>query len=176
MLAPLLILLAATSSTAAPAQWDFKRAAVVISGQAAVFEHQGIHQSVFLPQIGLSYNLTSGMNLVAICERDFQSKLTVGRVGARFLLSKIGPNVALGAGADVVTYADDGRAALSLHKDTSWQASLDADVVVARYKPAPGKEIGPAALFLVGSLSHDVQNELSTARIALRYQAVGGRP
>lgn len=163
-----------SAALSAPAQWSLERAAILVTAQGAVFESGGNSYSVFLPQVGLSYSLTSGMNLVAIAERDFQSHLTVGRLGARFLVSKFGQG-ALGLGADAVFYADDGRARLGLRKDTSWEASVHGEWPVARYAKRGDEAQGPAALFLCASASRDVQNELSTLRLGLRYQLVGGR-
>lgn len=160
----------ASRSGAAPPQWSLQRASIVLTAQGAVFDHDGQPTiSSFLPSLGLSYSATSAMSLVAIAERDFVRKLTVGRLGARFRVANLGDG-AIGLGIDGVFYADEGRKVLALAKETSWQASVHGEFPVAHYKN------NATMLFLTTSAAFDPNNSLRVYRGGLRFQLVGGRP
>ncbi len=161
-----------TSGTAhsAPPSWSLDRASLVLDAGAGVFKPDDAKQiESFLPQLGLSYSLTSKMSLIGAVERDFASKLTVSRAGARFLIAPMGQGQ-VGIGADLVNYADEGRDALNLSKDTSWSASIRGSWPVSKYKN------GATRFLLVGSCERDPQNALTSLRLGLRFQLVGGRP
>jgi hypothetical protein len=159
-----------TESQAAPAQWSFQRASVVLTAGAAQFDvNESPTVNAFLPGLGLSYSLTSQMSLVGVVERDVARDLTLGRAGARLHIADVGQGD-VGFGADLVAYGDNGRKYLNLQKETSFQASLNGAWPVSRYKN------GATCFWLVGSASYDPQNLLKTYRAGLRWQAIGGRP
>lgn len=115
----------------------------------------------------LSYSVTSMMALAGTVERGFSEDITVGHLGVRFLLAQVGVGQ-VAAGANVVGYGDAGAAGIA--KPTSWSASAHGNWPIA------WKGDGSVLAAGIVSAEWDMDNDLTTYRLGLRWQGWGGRP
>ncbi len=154
------------AASAAPARWSLDRASFGLDAKAAVTEPEG--GSSFLGGAYLSYSLTSQMSVAGTVERDFAGHLTIARAGVRFPIFHLdGGNGRVTAGANLVAYSDDGAAGIV--EPTSWDA-----VVSGSGRRAENE--GTTVLWGIASASYDPENDRSTYRLGLRWQALGGVP
>lgn len=166
----LLSVFLALPAVAAPARWSIERASLGFTASGAVFDREGVRTEAFLPDAYLTYNLTSQMTLAGLVERDFARHTTIGKAGVRFAVYKSEMSGArVYAGANIVGYGDEGATAL-VSKATSWDAQLGASY------PVWTEYSGATRAWGIVQIAHDSQNALTTARIGLRYQLIGGRP
>ena len=149
---------------AAPATWSLSRASFGIDAKAAVLESPE-RSSAFLPGAYLSWSATSQLSLAATIERDFSEHLTIGQLGARFLVARMSEGQ-LAAGVNLVGYGDEG--AEGFLKPTSWNASLHGSYPVWQRN-------GATVAWGIASASYDSDNSLGIYRLGLRYQGIGGR-
>lgn len=158
--------LPAVSAAQTPAL-SWHRVSVGADARGALVEHAGTDHTAFRPGAYLSYSVTSALSLAATLERGLKEDITVGHAGVRFLLAQMGMGQVY-AGANLVSYSDVGAA--GIEKPTSWSASLHGAYPVA------WKGDGSTLLFGTLSAETDMENDLQTYRIGLRWQAWGGRP
>lgn len=157
----------AVPAQAAPPKWSFDRASLGVTASAAVFDYGGERVESFLPDAYLTYNMTSTFTVATLAERDFTSDMTIGKAGVRFAVYRGYSGARVYAGANVVGYGDDGAAGLA--KATSWDAQLQAS-----YPAWKDKLTGQTRMWGIVGICHDSQNALTTARIGLRFQVIGG--
>ena len=153
---------------AAPAQWSLDRASLGVDAKAAILNTPAEQRSIFLPGAYLSYSLTSVLSLAGTVERDFQGHMTLGRAGFRFALARVGDGGRLWGGLNVVGYGDEGAAGIV--EPTSWEA-----VAQAAY-PVVWASNGATLAWGLASATFDPENDLTTFRVGLRAQLIGGKP
>lgn len=162
--------LLAQPAQAAPPKWSFDRASLGVTASAAVFDYGTERVESFLPDAYLTYNMTSTFTAASLVERDFARNLTIGKVGARFAVYKSDYSGArVYAGANLVGYGDEGAAGFA--KPTSWDAQLQGS-----YPVWVDRGSGATRAWGIVGICHDSQNALTTARIGLRFQLIGGAP
>lgn len=149
---------------ASPPSWSLTRASVVVTAQGAQIEGR----SYFLPAVGLSYSLTSQLSLIGETSHEFPTEGTINRLGARLHAASFGTGGAVGLGVNWVSY--QAPRLLAVSHEQSWTATIHAAFPVARWKN------GATALWGVASAERDPQNELTTYRLGMRAQLLGGKP
>jgi len=171
-LAVLLVLgFSASLALSAPTErWDFRRASLTVTAQAAIYEDSlGEVSSGFLPQVGVSYSLSRLISAIAAAERDWPNDVTIIRVGGRFAIvgTEAADRLHVFAGADYVSYADSGH--LPIIDENSWAGSLNGAWTML-------KQNDRDLVWLTASGSYDPENQLTIWRGGLRWQPWGGNP
>ncbi len=164
LICTLILLIALASAAAAQTlpTLSAQRVSVVATAQGVTFNGE---KPGFMPALGVGYNLTSALTLVADYAQDFAQESGVGRAGFRARIATVDDGVIYLGGGWVHYDNVPGAEARE-----SWEASLHGAWPLLRNRQ------GTIKASLIGSVTHDPGEALTTARLGMRWHILGGKP
>ncbi len=162
LLALLSLLMAADSHAQNPKTLSLQRVAVVVTAQGVTF-NSGSPE--FMPALGVGYSLTSQLTLIGDYAQDIALDRGVGRAGFRARIATIDDGV-IYLGGGWVHYDNVPGA----EAKESWEASVHGAWPLLRNRE------GTIKASLIGSLTEDPGEALTTARLGMRWHLFGGKP
>ena len=160
--ASVVLCLAATAQAQTLPTWSLQRLSGVVTAQGVTFNGS---EPGFMPALGLGYNITSQLTFVGDYAQDFVQERGVGRIGARARIATVDDGVIYLGGGWVHYDNVPGAEARE-----SWEASLHGAWPLLRNRA------GTIKASLIGSLTHDPGEALTTARLGARWHVFGGKP
>jgi hypothetical protein len=156
----LLLLPALVHAGVNPPAASLHRLSAGLDAKGVTTDLAGLDQSNFRAGAYTSYSVTSALSLAGTVEHGFKEDHTLGALGMRFLLGRLGQGQ-VGAGLNWV--GEEGI-------EPEWSASIHGSFPVAWARS------GAALLWGIASAEVQPERDLSTYRLGLRWQLFGGRP
>lgn len=154
---------------------DFNRVALGVTAKAAHFQDV---RDAFLPDVTMTYSLTSALTLAGSFHRDFASDTNLGCGDAIF---KVAGDDAWQAGVSVgvVGYSGRGRMSLGVIEDTSMRYGLRGSWTAVRDAGGRGRLYGVVQAHFDPNQRPDTEGKptgLLSFVAGLRLPLLGGRP